>query len=184
VVTDPTVLTIAASNVTQTTATLNATINNPDDITITAKGFEWKLTNGGTYTQIAGSGTDATFTATLTDLTANTGYTFKAFITYEGGTVYGDEMSFSTLVDAINDVTLTNSIKLMPNPADNYIELTVNSNVNVKEAVVYNAFGQMIKKVELDDNHARINLSDMAAGMYFVRVNGDNVSATKKFIKK
>jgi hypothetical protein len=72
----------------------------------------------------------------------------------------------------------------MPNPADNYIELRVNSNVEVKEAVVFNAFGQMIQTVQLTDNHTRIDLSDMAAGMYFVRVNGEGVMATKKFIKK
>ena len=184
VVTDPTVLTIAASNVTQTTATLNATINNPNDVTITAKGFEWKPTTGGSYTQIAGTGTGTTFTASLTDLAANTGYTFKAFITYEGGIVYGEEMSFSTLVDAINDVNLASSISLMPNPADNYIELSINSNVEVKEAVVYNAFGQMIQTVQLNNNHARIDLSNVASGMYFVRVNNDGVTATKKFIRK
>ena len=88
------------------------------------------------------------------------------------------------LVDAIEDIILAQSISLMPNPADNYIVLSVNSNVNVKEAVVYNAFGQMIQTVQLTDNHAQIDLSNMAAGMYFVRVNGDNVSATKKFIKR
>ena len=88
------------------------------------------------------------------------------------------------IIDNIDDVTLSQSVMLMPNPADNYIDLNVNSNVNVKEAVVYNAFGQMIQKVALNDNHVRIDLSNMAAGMYFVRVNGDNVSATKKFIKR
>jgi hypothetical protein len=88
------------------------------------------------------------------------------------------------LIDAIEDITLAQSISLMPNPADNYIVLSVNSNVNVKEAVVYNAFGQLIQTVQLTDNHARIDLSNMAAGMYFVRVNGEGVSATKKFIKK
>jgi hypothetical protein len=92
--------------------------------------------------------------------------------------------TFTTQTVGIDNITLANSINLMPNPADNYIELTINSNVEVKEAVVYNAFGQMIQKVELNDNHARIDLSDMAAGMYFVRVNSDNVSATKKFIKR
>jgi hypothetical protein len=88
------------------------------------------------------------------------------------------------LVDAIEDITLAQSINLMPNPADNYIELTINSNVEVKEAVVFNAFGQMIQTVELNNNHARIDLSNMASGMYFVRVSGDNATATKKFIKK
>ena len=369
VVTDPTVATNQASAITQTSATLNATINNPSSVAITAKGFEWKTTTGGTYTQIAGTGTGNSFTADLTGLTANTSYTYKAFITFNGNTVYGSEMSFTTQngggetcnvptnltatatayntadvnwtaggtetawnlryrtgaanwttvaatttsyqltglsaqttyevqvqavcsstsssdwtvsvsfttpavpVDpcvaptgltisdvttnsatatwtpggsetawniqyklqsasqwqeatvqttsydieglsaastyevrvkaicsadnqsdfvtttfttgvGIDNITLANSINLMPNPADNYIDLTINSNVEVKEAVVYNAFGQMIQTVELNDNHARIDLSDMAAGMYFVRVNGDNVSATKKFIKR
>ena len=92
--------------------------------------------------------------------------------------------TFTTQTVGIDNITLANSINLMPNPADNYIDLTINSNVDVKEAVVYNAFGQMIQTVELTDNHARIDLSDMAAGMYFVRVNSDNVSATKKFIKR
>ena len=97
VITDPTVTTEAASAIEQTTATLNASITNPDNVTITAKGFEWKATVGGTYTQINGTGTGNTFTANLSGLTANTGYTFKAFITFNGTTVYGEEMTFTTL---------------------------------------------------------------------------------------
>jgi hypothetical protein len=97
VVTDPTVATNAASSFTQTTATLNATITNPDNVTITAKGFQWKATNGGTYTSVAGTGTGNAFTANLTNLTPNTSYTFKAFITFNGTTVEGSEMTFTTL---------------------------------------------------------------------------------------
>ena len=95
-VTDPTVATNAASSVGQTNATLNATITNPDGVTVTAKGFEWKATTGGNYAPIAGTGTGNTFTANLTGLTPNTSYTFKAFITFNGTTVYGTEMSFTT----------------------------------------------------------------------------------------
>ncbi len=95
--TNPTVATNAASSIGQTNATLNGTITNPDGVTITAKGFEWKATTGGTYAPIAGTGSGNTFTANLTGLTANTGYTFKAFITYNGTTVYGSEMTFTTL---------------------------------------------------------------------------------------
>ena len=95
-VTDPTVATNAASSIGQTSATLNATITNPDNVTVTAQGFEWKATAGGTYAPIAGTGTGNTFTANLTGLSPNTGYTFKAFITYNGTTVYGSEMTFTT----------------------------------------------------------------------------------------
>ena len=370
VVTDPTVATNAASSITQNSATLNGTITNPDGVTITARGFEWKAASASTYTVVTLTGTANTLTHNLTGLTANTAYTYKAFITFNGNTVYGTDMpfttqeesqptcntptnltatataynaadvtwnaggnegawtlqykaasetdwnnvsvsvtnyqltlltaeteyqvrvqancydgiasdwattsfttpavpvdpcdaptnlqvsnithnsataswtpggnetawniqyklqsasqwqeanvqtpsydiegltanstydvrvkaictadnqsdfvtaTFTTLVDAINDVTLAQNINLMPNPADNYIELSINSNVEVKEAVVYNAFGQMIQTVQLTENHARIDLNNMAAGMYFVRVNGEGVTATKKFIKK
>ena len=101
VVTDPTVTTAAANPIAQTTATLNATIANPDNVSISAKGFEWKTTMGGTYTQIAGTGTGNSFTANLTGLTANTSYTYKAFITYNGTTVYGSEITFTTLPEEV-----------------------------------------------------------------------------------
>ena len=97
VVTDPTVATNAADPVAQTTATLKATITNPDNVSITAKGFQWKATTGSTYTQIAGTGTGNTFTADLTNLTPNTSYTYKAFITYNGTTFECNEMTFTTL---------------------------------------------------------------------------------------
>ena len=96
VITNPTVATNAATGIGQTAATLNATITNPSSVTISAKGFEWKTTTGGTYTQVAGTGTGNTFTADLTTLTPGTGYTFKAFITYNGTTTYGQEMTFTT----------------------------------------------------------------------------------------
>jgi hypothetical protein len=369
-VVDPTVVTNQASAIGTTTATLNGMITNPDNVAITTRGFEWKAVSDANYTVVTLTGTSNTLTHNLTGLISNTAYTYKAFITFNGNTVYGTDMPFTTQEEGqptcntptnltatataynaadvtwnaggnegawtlqykaasatdwntvtvtvtnyqltlltaeteyqvrvqancydgiasdwattsfttpavpvdpcdaptnlqvsnithnsataswtpggnetawniqyklqsasqwqeatvqttsydieglsaastydvrvkaicsadnqsefvsttfttqtvgIDNITLANSINLMPNPADNYIELTINSNVEVKEAVVYNAFGQMIQKVELNDNHARIDLSDMAAGMYFVRVNSDNVSATKKFIKR
>ena len=103
VVTNPTVATNAASALGQTTATLNAAITNPDNVTITAKGFEWKAAADSTYTQITGTGTGNTFTADLTNLTPNTSYTFKAFVTFNGTTVEGIELTFTTQPDDTPD---------------------------------------------------------------------------------
>ena len=94
---DPTVSTAVATDIQQTSATLNGAITNPDNVTITAKGFEWKQTTGGTYTPV--TVTDNSLTYNLTGLTANTGYTYKAFITFDGQTIYGNEMTFTTLND-------------------------------------------------------------------------------------
>jgi hypothetical protein len=102
VITNPTVATTAASNIGQNNATLNATITNPDNVTITAKGFEWKATTGGTYTQVTGTGTGNSFTADLSNLNPSTNYTYKAFITYNGTTTYGTEMNFTTLPQGVD----------------------------------------------------------------------------------
>ncbi|MBQ3740505.1 MAG: fibronectin type III domain-containing protein [Bacteroidales bacterium] len=95
-----------------------------------------------------------------------------SFITQSGG------------VDSVgvDHLLLAQSICLRPNPADKFIELIVNSHIEVKEALVFNAFGQLIQAVPLTENHARIDLSWMAAGIYFVRIS--NTGATKKFIKR
>ena len=102
VITNPTVATNTATAIGQTTATLNATITNPDNVTITAKGFEWKATTGGTYTQVTGTGTGNSFTADLSNLNPSTNYTYKAFITYNGTTTYGTEMNFTTLPQGVD----------------------------------------------------------------------------------
>ena len=43
-----------------------------------------------------GTGNGNTFSATLNNLTPNTGYSYKAFITFDGTTLYGEEIYFST----------------------------------------------------------------------------------------
>ena len=88
------VTTSAADNIGQTSATLNGSISNPDNIAISAQGFEWKAATEGTYTQVPVSGT--TLSHNLTGLEPYTEYTFHAFATTSDGTVYGDEMSFTT----------------------------------------------------------------------------------------
>jgi len=99
--TDPTVTTLPALPVGQYSATLNGTVTNPDNVTIMAQGFEWKATADDAYTQVAATGN--TMSYSLTGLTANTGYTYKAFITFDGTTVYGDEETFTTLPEDTPD---------------------------------------------------------------------------------
>ena len=90
---DPTVTTQAADNIGTTSATLHGTVTAGSE-TITAQGFEWKTTTGGSYTAVNVAGT--TMTHNLTGLTPNTGYTFRAFATTASGTTYGTALTFTT----------------------------------------------------------------------------------------
>ena len=92
--TEPTVTTSGATDVTETSATLNGSVSNPDEVAITAQGFEWKATAGGAYAAVNATG--ETMTYALTGLTAGTSYTYRAFVTTAAGTSYGDEVAFTT----------------------------------------------------------------------------------------
>ena len=96
----PTVDTQAASSVTDTTATLNATFTDGGSA-VTATGFKY-ATNAllTSPTDVAGSGTSSPFTGSLTGLTASTQYWAVGYATNAVGTSYGDTITFTTLAPA------------------------------------------------------------------------------------
>ena len=97
----PTVVTKPASAVTQTTATLNATVN-PNGGEVKECTFEYGLTN--TYGKTApctpspGSGSSpVAVSAAVTGLTLNTGYHFRVSATNSSGPSKGSDETFKTL---------------------------------------------------------------------------------------
>ncbi len=181
VVTDPTVVTNAASDIAQTTATLNATITNPDNVAITDKGFEWKATAGGTYTQVSGTGTGSTFTADLTGLTPETSYTYKAYITFNGTTVYGEEMTFTTEPVGINAYEL-NNVVVYPNPTTGLVQIK-NEEWRMENVEVYDAYGKLLNRTSVNDHTASLDLGGYATGTYFVRITTEKGVVTKRVVK-
>lgn len=96
----PTVTTSEATDITAIAATLNGIISNPYNVPITAQGFEWKVTQGGTYTTAIATGT--TMSCNLTGLSSSTSYTYRAFVTTTGfGTIYGEEVAFTTTASGV-----------------------------------------------------------------------------------
>ena len=271
-ITAPTVTTAAANDITQTAATLHGTVTAGSE-TITAQGFEWKETNGGTYTQVSATGT--TISHNLTGLTPNTGYTFRAFATTASGTTYGAELTFTTLQQgqetcpsptnvAATDITENSAViswtqpdnaatswdvlykesaasawntattsnnpytltglsaqtsydvqiiahctngqtsdpsatytfstrevgitdyematSLYPNPNNGLFTIT-NTRYNMDNVKVYDAYGKLLKNVEVNGNSAVIDVTDLAAGVYFVRVNTEKGIVTKRVVK-
>ena len=173
VVTNPTVATNAAESITQTAATLHATITNPDNVTVTAKGFEWKATAGGTYTQIAGTGTGNNFTANLTGLTANTDYTFRAFITFNGQTVYGNELTFTTLPEDTPEPCETPTNITVGDVTDQSIVVSWDADPNVSSwNIQYRPEnGQLISATSNTNNYTLTDLSPETE--YQIQVQAD-----------
>lgn len=98
----PSVTTADVVSITSTTATSGGTITSNGGSTITATGVCWNTTPSPV---ISGSktsdGTSVAFSSTLSGLIGNTTYFVRAYATNVSGTGYGNEISFTTLPDAI-----------------------------------------------------------------------------------
>jgi hypothetical protein len=273
---EPTVITNSASAVTHNSATLNGAITNPGNQAIINRGFEWKVSSSSTYTPVTVSTTGAVFSTTLSDLTPNTGYTFRAFVTTANMTTYGEEITFTTediitcetptnldTVDVANEyITVTwtdnagasqwkvryrtqdgawinetanvtthtivgltglttyflqvqavcgsvssewsntlvvktknvgiddhllSTIKLYPNPTSDELSIEWGMEYEVTNIEVFDVYGKLINIIGVNTyspQTARINVSNLASGMYFVRFTTNNGVATKSFVKK
>lgn len=99
--------TTAVSTITQTTAQSGGNITTDGGASITARGICWgKATNPTTANDktTIGTGTGI-FSSFITGLTASTIYFVRAYATNSAGTVYGNEISFTTLPVSANTVT-------------------------------------------------------------------------------
>ena len=87
--------------------------------------------------------------------------------------------------NGINSVSLENAIALYPNPTTGSVTLESDLFEDTKiYPVVYNIDGKVIELInESDGNTVKINTSNLAAGIYLVRLDINGNSISKRFIK-
>ena len=134
---------------------------------------EWSSANATTNTYV------------MNGLQASTVYEIEVQADCGNGNLsdWSEPIHISTAFDGIES-WLQNSVSLYPNPAREYVDIRVNGDVNVKNMEVYDVYGKLINTVNVIDNPTRINVSNLANGMYFVRVTTEMGMVTKTFIKK
>ncbi len=113
----PLLSTEAASNITSTTATLNADITSDGGAIITARGFVYAISNtdliigttGVTNVTVSGIAT-GDFEKEITSLTAGITYYYRAYAINSFGTAYGKAQSFTTLAAPAVSTTTASTI--------------------------------------------------------------------------
>jgi uncharacterized protein (DUF2141 family) len=132
VITNPTVTTDPATGITQTTAQLNGTVNNPSSVNIDPMGFEWKEASAMMYNVVNQTNTPLSFT--LYDLVPGTQYTYRAFITYNGITYYGDDVNFTTLEEGVEPCDAPTGLHVVDtglHAHSLFVAWDANANVNI-----------------------------------------------------
>lgn len=113
---DPTIITLAAANVTENTAIVNGAAN-AKNLGIGIIGFEYGLTTaygtivGATPSTISGS-TLTTFDVNLSGLNPSTTYHYRSFITINNQTHYGNDFTFTTRDQTLPNISTTSATNI------------------------------------------------------------------------
>jgi len=127
----PTITTTELTNITGTKAISGGKITENGGANVTAKGVCWSTSTSPTTTDSHtndGTGTGS-FTSQLTNLSENTTYFIRSYATNSVGTVYGNQLTFSTL--ALPTITTTELTNITGTKAISGGKITENGGANV-----------------------------------------------------
>ena len=75
---------------------------------------------------------------------------------------------------------LNNNFVIYPNPVKDVVMIQGN---DINGVSVYNSIGVLVERIEIEGNEVEINMNDYNTGIYFVQVNTENGTATRKVVK-
>ena len=85
---------------------------------------------------------------------------------------------------AVKDIEKVDAIDVFPNPTNDFISV-VSPSIQLDVVEIFGNDGRLIKKVELKNNHDKIDVKALPAGLYYLRTYSQkNVVKSLKFIKK
>ncbi len=185
-VTPPTVATLTANSINDRSATLRGTITAGSEV-ISNQGFEWKATSATTWTPVTVVPVNDTIIYLLTGIEPETNYEFKAFATTATATTNGTTQTFMTLgLNEIDGSLIT--VMMYPNPASEETKLVITGLQGDVKITISDVQGRIINTINTRAHNNKveetINVSDMANGVYYVRLQNDQISRTQKLIVK
>ncbi len=96
------------------------------------------------------------------------------------------QISFANLVTRVNKIDLK-PVTIFPNPAQNYLQVTVNSGCKIREINIYDLSGKSMNlstRIIRDENGLLIDVDPLQSGMYILQlIKGDRIYRVK-FLKR
>lgn len=118
------------------------------------------------------------------------GETNQSF-TPSGNGSYAVEITLNGCVDTsacemittvgLNSVDGNTGVRCYPNPANDQIGVDCAANSLIS---IINQLGQTVKEVKAADRSVKINISDLAAGVYFVKVKSESGTVITRVVKE
>ena len=95
-----------------------------------------------------------------------------------------EKTSVPVMEEIVSTINVTeieeNNISIYPNPVKDLVKIQGN---NINNISIYNSVGVLVEKIEVRGNEVEINMNKHNTGIYFVQVNSDNETITRKVVK-
>jgi len=125
--------------------------------------------------------TTGAFIAAMTNLTANTKYYVRAYATNNVNTVYGEEVTFTTLnASGLND-TENLQLTLYPNPATEAFRIKGLNGISTLSLT--DLSGRTLIQKQVSDNEA-VSVSTLPTGVYILKIKNNEGTTERKVVKK
>lgn len=96
---------------------------------------------------------------------------------------FGETALYGDTVLAVNDFEKL-KIVLSPNPANEHITIASND-ASIENLSIFNIHGQEVMTVKFQQNNPTLNISNLQAGVYFLKAESDTgQQLTTKFVKQ
>lgn len=171
------------------TTTLNLTVN--EVATITGQSVQ-DVEEGSTLADLSISPSNVAWYANLDDASAAQNQLAASTVAIDGNTYYAVNLSaqgcpsepFAVTVTTYlaNDSFDMSDFRLYPNPTLDAITVTYSN--DIENVSVLNVLGQKVLTKNINATQGNIDLSQLNAGTYFVKVTSGDASKTLKIIKK
>lgn len=98
------------------------------------------------------------------------------------------EIAFSGVptILSVADSQLESAVSLFPNPAKEQVSIANSSNLKLNQAFFYDVSGKLVLQLDLEatQNRQRINIVELASGLYLVKIVGDQGQTIKRLVKQ
>lgn len=125
----------------------------------------------------AAGNTNTTTAYTLTDILPVAGINYYRIrqVDMNGRSIYSD-------VRTVTFNPFKGAISITPNPARDRIAITVPGNSKSLQVVILNAVGQKVQTANINGQYNQLMLNSLPAGLYYIRISGEEGEQTKKLL--
>lgn len=180
----PTLTTIIVTSITKHTAVCGGNITADGNASVTARGVCWDTVAVPTLADaftVDGTGTGL-FSSNITGLLADETYYVRAYATNLAGTQYGGQRSFLTLGVGIDELTNDGKVNIYLSGEFLMIDFATTEKQDAQVSIL-DMTGRNIVTYQLKDQYgiSAIQLPELAAGIYAVRILNDSKVFSKQF---